>query len=145
MLMKVIIANLKITYLNSKPNHLEENGLKAYQLTINKVSHRMCRYTARCRYITRSCIWKGTHYRDVTMSTLASQITSVSIVYPIVRSGKDQRKHQSSASLAFVRGNSPVTGEFLAQRVSNAENISIWWRHRETRIISWKMILTFKG
>ena len=26
-------------------------------------------------------------------------------------------------------GNSPVTGEFLAQRASNAENVSIWWRH----------------
>ena len=27
-------------------------------------------------------------------------------------------------------GNSPVTGEFPAQRASNAENVSIWWRHR---------------
>ena len=26
-------------------------------------------------------------------------------------------------------GNSPVTGEFSARRASNAENISIWWRH----------------
>ena len=29
-------------------------------------------------------------------------------------------------------GNSPVTGEFSAQRASNAENVSIWWRHHET-------------
>ena len=29
-------------------------------------------------------------------------------------------------------GNSPVTGEFPAQRVSNAENVSIWWRHHWT-------------
>ena len=29
-------------------------------------------------------------------------------------------------------GNSPVTGEFPAQRASNAENVSIWWRHHET-------------
>ena len=28
-------------------------------------------------------------------------------------------------------GNSPVTGEFPAQRASDAENISIWWRHHE--------------
>ena len=27
-------------------------------------------------------------------------------------------------------GNSPVTGAFFAQRASNAENVSIWWRHR---------------
>ena len=29
----------------------------------------------------------------------------------------------------LCEGNSPVPGEFTAQRVSNAENISIWWRH----------------
>ena len=29
-------------------------------------------------------------------------------------------------------GNSPVTGEFPAQRASNAENVSIWWRHHES-------------
>ena len=29
----------------------------------------------------------------------------------------------------LCEGNSPVTGEFLAQRASNAENVSIWWRH----------------
>ena len=37
------------------------------------------------------------------MSTMASQITGVSIVYSTVCSGADQRKHQISASLAFVR------------------------------------------
>ena len=34
----------------------------------------------------------------------ASKITSLTIVYSTVYSGIDQRKHQSSASLAFVRG-----------------------------------------
>ena len=44
------------------------------------------------------------------MSPMASQITGVSIVYSTVCSGADQRKHQSSASLALVRGihQSPV-------------------------------------
>ena len=37
------------------------------------------------------------------MSAKASQITSLTTVYSIVYSGTDQRKHQSSASLAFVR------------------------------------------
>ena len=41
------------------------------------------------------------------MTTVASQITSLMVVYSIVYSGADQRKHQSSASLAFVQGNSP--------------------------------------
>ena len=38
------------------------------------------------------------------MSTMASQITSLTIVYSAVYSDADQRKQQSSASLAFVRG-----------------------------------------
>ena len=54
---------------------------------------------------------------------MASQITGVSIVYSTVCSGADQRKHQSSASLAFV------WSEFPAQKAINAENVSIWWRH----------------
>ena len=44
------------------------------------------------------------HYIDVIMSSTASQITSLTIVYSNVYSGADQRKHQSSASLASVRG-----------------------------------------
>ena len=43
------------------------------------------------------------HYCDVIMNTIASQITSLTIVYLTVNSGT-HKKHQSSASLAFVRG-----------------------------------------
>ena len=67
------------------------------------------------------------HYSDVIMSLMVSQITGVSIVCPTVWSGTDQRKHQSFASLAFVRPT--VTGGFPSQRASKAENVSIWWRH----------------
>ena len=55
------------------------------------------------------------------MNAMASQITSLTIVYSTVYSGADQRKHQSSASL--------VTGDFPAQRASNAIFFSIWLRH----------------
>ena len=44
------------------------------------------------------------HYDDVIMGPIASKITSLTIVYSIVYSDADQRKHQSSASLAFVWG-----------------------------------------
>ena len=57
------------------------------------------------------------------MGAMASQITSLTIVYSIVYSGADQRKHQSSASLALC-GELTGTGEFPAQRASNAENVS---------------------
>ena len=44
------------------------------------------------------------HYTDVIMTTMVSQITSLTVVYSTVYSDADQRKHQSSASLAFVWG-----------------------------------------
>ena len=80
------------------------------------------------------------HYNDVIMSMMASQITSLVIVYSTVYSGTDQRKHQSSRSLAFVRGihrwplNSPHKGpvmqkmfpfdDFIMYRIS-ASNVNV--------------------
>ena len=68
------------------------------------------------------------HYSDVIMSAMSSQITCASIVCLNVCSA-NQRKHQNSASLAFVRGIhrwpmiSPTKGQI----------VSIWWRHHATR------------
>ena len=69
----------------------QANGRRRYKVTDNNASAQ-------------------NHYNDVIMSTMASQITSASIVCSTIYSGADQRKHQSSASLAFVRGihRSPV-------------------------------------
>ena len=50
------------------------------------------------------CVATVVHCSDVLMSTMASQITSLTLVYSIVYSGADQRKHQNSQSLAFVMG-----------------------------------------
>ena len=58
---------------------------------------------------SQMCRWhkenrKLSHYNDVIMTTMGSKITSLTVVYPAVYSDADQRKHQSSASLAFVWG-----------------------------------------
>ena len=59
------------------------------------------------------------HYCDVIMDTMALKITSLTIVYSSVYSGANQRKHQSFASLAFVRAihrlpvNSPRKGPVM--------------------------------
>ena len=56
------------------------------------------------------------HYNDIIMSAMVSGITSLMIVYSTVCSSSDQRKHQSSTTLAYVRGihqwlvNSPHKG-----------------------------------
>ena len=57
-----------------------------------------------CTAWTEIC-WPTRHYSDVMMSAMAYQITGVSIAYSNICSGANQRKHESSASLAFMRGN----------------------------------------
>ena len=50
-------------------------------------------------------LWKATpsQYSEVIMGSMASRISSLIIVYSTVHSGADQRKHQSSVSLAGDR------------------------------------------
>ena len=67
------------------------------------------------------------HYSDVIMSPMASQIIDVSIVYSTVcfqAQIKENIKAPRHRSLWRE-----FTGEFPTQRASNAENVSIWWRH----------------
>ena len=63
------------------------------------------------------------------MGTVASQITSWLFTQPFIQvTIKEKTKLRVTG---FCVWNSPVTGEFPAQRASNAENISVWWRHHE--------------
>ena len=57
-----------------------------------------------CLCVCVSGGWYWAHNNDVIMTTIGSQITSLTIVYSVVYSVADQRKYQSSASLAFVWG-----------------------------------------
>ena len=68
------------------------------------------------------------------MSEMASQITSLTIVYSSVYLGPDERKHQKLRVTGSCEGNSPGTDEFPAQRARDAENSSIWWRHHTMAI-----------
>ena len=64
------------------------------------------------------------NYTDVIMSAMASKTTSLNRLF--------RRGSQKTSKLrvtGLYEGNTPVTGEFPAQRASNAENVSIWWRH----------------
>ena len=75
-----------------------------------------------------------THYGDVIISAVASQITCVWMVCSTICSGADQRKHQSSVSLAFAREihQWPVNSGWIPfARASSAENVSIWRRRHE--------------
>ena len=63
------------------------------------------------------------------MTTMASQITSLTIVYLTVYSGADKKKTSKLRVTGLCVANSPGTGEIPAQMASNAENVCIWWRH----------------
>ena len=65
------------------------------------------------------------------MGAMASQITSLTIVYSTVYSGVDQRRPSKLCVTGLCAGNSSVICEFPAQMACNAENVSIWWRYHD--------------
>ena len=70
------------------------------------------------------------------MTTVASRITSLAVVYLIIY--QTQMKENIKAPRHWpLCGEFTGTGEFPAQRASNAENVSIWWRHHEHRKEDW--------
>ena len=70
------------------------------------------------------------HYNDVTMGTMASQITSLTNVDSTVCSDQIKENIKAPRHWPLCGG---FTGEFPAQRASNTENVSIWWRHHDIR------------
>ena len=67
------------------------------------------------------------------MNAMASEITSLTIVYFQDRSFRSKKTSKFRVTGLCVR-NSPVTDGFPTQRASNAENVSIWWRHHDRDI-----------
>ena len=84
-----------------------------------------------------------THYGDVMMTTMASQITSLTVVYSTVYSDADKRKNQSSASLALVRGihrsvpvNSPHKGP-VTRKMFPFHDVIIQSAHQMSVALHW--------
>ena len=78
---------------------------------------------------TEICHERECHCNDVIMRAMASQITSLAIVYSTIYFRCWSKKTSKLRVTGLCAENSPVTGEFLAQMASNGENVSIWWRH----------------
>ena len=72
------------------------------------------------------------HYNDVIME---ARCVSNHQPHDCLLNRLFRRRSKKISSTSKLRvngrceGNLPVTGEFPAQRASNAENVSIWWRH----------------
>ena len=65
------------------------------------------------------------------MKAMASQIISLTIVYSNRLFRRRSKKTWKLYVTGLCEGNSPVIREFPAQMASNAENVSIWWRHHD--------------
>ena len=97
------------------------------KMEIHTLQHAMYTFVILVRFKYRLICSR--HYSDVIMGAIASQTTDLTIVYSIVYWDADQRKHQSSASLAFVRGihRGPVNSPH--KWPVTRKMFPFWWRH----------------
>ena len=84
--------------------HCEFNYSFKFESKFNELYSRKWIWKCRSQNVCQKpCPHWIAHYNDAIMSAMTFQITSLTIVYSTVYSGADERKHESSASLAFVR------------------------------------------
>ena len=108
-----LVFSLICAWINGWANNREAGDLRChrahYDVSVMQMSYWLYHQLAHH-------ILQFIDYNDVIMSAMTSEITSLTIVCTSIYSGADQRKHQSSASLAFVWGihrwpvNSPRKG-----------------------------------
>ena len=113
-----IIVILQTTFFNSFP------WIKIYQYIYQILSERW-------NYAIIALCLQIFNYYDVIMGAIASQITSLTIVCSTVYSDADQRKHRSSASLAFVRGiyRGPVNSPHkwpITRKMFPFDDVTMW-------------------
>ena len=139
---RAILTRLKIIcspYLTSYRKILDE-GPNQWEICFNHIKSRHASIVWNDAYMQRLLNIHDTdhHYSDVIRSAMVTQITRLTIVYSAAYSGTNQRKHQSFASLAFVWGMWGIhRWPWIPHtKVSNAVNISIWWRHHDNNDFS---------
>ena len=106
--MVLFLGHMRHLHLGNNTSAHNQNCLVNHKILIEIYSIYILLDTTRfckCHSVANSLISiNAKHYNDVIMSAIACQITGVAIVCSTVGSGPDQRKHQSSALLAFVQG-----------------------------------------
>ena len=120
------------------PKYIQDSRIEGNTPPPNKTRNNPSKYI----YYQNSGIARSYYGHECTITIFLKISLCVPIFMEFVRtvySSVDQRKHQSSASLAFVRGiHRSAVNAPGAQMASNAENISIWWRHHDTdRNLGW--------
>ena len=78
-----------------------------------------------CPLLSESLLWR--HNGDECVSNCQPHDCLLNRLF-----GRWSKKTSKLRVTGLCAGNSPETGEFPAQMASNAENVSIWWRHHDS-------------
>ena len=85
------------------------------------------------------------HYSDLIISSMVSQISSLTTVCLLKRLFWRRSKKTSKLRVTGLSGGtSPVTGEFPAQMTSSMENVSIWWHHHDNFVTKLLQFLQYQ-
>ena len=149
----MLFAQYDISHINiSKPFRLYLNATEpSFRHFLWKIAAIMTRYIHIAPvYCPR--VWRNTHHNrrgnyermmvdvktklkfqiSITMTSYLARWRLKSPTHDCLLNRLFRRRSSKTSKLrvtGLCAGNSPVTGEFPAQRASNAENVSIWWRH----------------
>ena len=144
---ELFVRNAKQHLPHSIERHMYVN-LQYLQDSIGKKQICVCLTSHR---VTRKCTQQEfwIHYNYVPMGAMAYQITRLMVVYSSVYSGADERKHQSSASLALCgeftgdrwipRTNGQLRGKCFHWMTSSWKFI-IWYEYLSCNVRSWRSI-----
>ena len=98
------------------------NYLRAYIGNTNSISHKIC---MKLQHLVDSC--DSLHWRYNGHDSVSNHQPHDCLLNRLFR--RRSKKISKLRVIGLCAGNSPETGEFPAQMASNAENVSIWWRH----------------
>ena len=114
----------------SSKSHSKEKTVKDYNVIAKEVNEMACQLTAVSIMILQ--------WRHNGCDGISNHRGLHCLLNCWVR--RRSKKTLKLRVIGLCEGNSPVTGEFPAQRASNAENVSIWWRHHDIFLNTWGML-----
>ena len=110
-------------------NHFRYKMSRRIRLLVRSVPRSDIR-TSRRRDWTTACLREKLQWRHNGRDSVSNHQPHDCLLSRLFR--HRSKKTSKLRVTGLYAGNSPVTSEFPAQMASNAENVSIWWRHHET-------------
>ena len=102
----------------------------SYQIFTRSRTNDITAFTKRQKFFLSCCVIKLQRRHNGHDGVPNHQLYDC-LLNCLFRWGADIEKTSKLRVTGLCEGNSPVTGEFPAQRASNTENVSIWWHHHE--------------